>query len=228
MNFNSQVEFRGTFEPNWADEIVKNEPMFFNCDLDFAYTNGGPITREFIENLPRDWVNTDPVLDSRVHMLMKNWYPCIPGWHHDDVPRSTSTGQPNYVNPEYHSEHLMGLVNGHICPTQFAIGQVEVSDPDPTKRQYNVWNSDIEASIDDMIERMKRDVSFAAPFKVYKAESGRYIQFDRHAFHTGVKAVAGGWRWFIRLSRNTERQKSRTNEIRRQVQVYLEEPMAGW
>jgi len=219
MIFNSQIESRGTFNADWADEIVKNEPMFFNCDLDFAYSNGGPITREFIENLPRDWVNTDPVLDSRVHMLMKNWYPCIPGWHHDDVPRSTPTGQPNYVNPEYHSDHLMGLVNGHICPTAFLLGNVEVSDPDINSRVYNVMNNEIESLIDRFASR---------ELTVYEAESGRYIQFDCNAFHTGVKAVAGGWRWFIRLSRNTARQKTRTNEIRRQVQVYLEEPMAGW
>ena len=62
----------------------------------------------------------------------------------------------------------------------------------------------------------------------YEAESGKYIQFDCNTFHTGVKAVKGGWRWFIRLSRNTDRTKNITNEIRRQVQVYLEEPMAGW
>lgn len=226
MLFNSQIDFRGNFNADWTDEIIKNEPMFFNCDLDFAYANGGPITREFIENLPRDWLNGNPVLDSRVHMLMKNWYPCIPGWHHDDVPRSTRTGQPNYLNPEYHSDHLMGLVNGHICPTQFAIGQVEVSDPDPTKLQYNVWDTDIKAELELMATGYKRHDD--AAFMVYEAESGRYIQFDCNAFHTGVKAVAGGWRWFIRLSRNTSRQKTITNEIRRQVQVYLDEPMAGW
>lgn len=218
MRFDSNVEFRGDFKKDWDTEVIKNEPMFFNSDLDFAYANGGPITREFIENLPRDWVNSDPVLDSRVHMLMKNWYPCIPGYHHDDVPRSTPTGQPNYVNPEYRSEHLMGLVNGDICPTHFLIGPVEVSEPDINRRVYNVMNNDIERSM----------MTFDHNFKVYEAESGRFIQFNDHAFHTGVKAVAGGWRWFIRLSRSTDRQKTRTNEIRRQVQVYLEDPVAGW
>jgi hypothetical protein len=110
----------------------------------------------------------------------------------------------------------MGLVNGHICPTTFVLGKVEVSSPDIHTRVYNVMNDEIE---NDWIEN---------EYKAYEAESGKYIEFDCNAFHTGVKAVAGGWRWFIRLSRNTERQNHITNELRRQVQVYLEEPMAGW
>lgn len=216
MNFDSKVKILGDFQSVWDQDIVKNEPMFFNCDLEFAYKNGGPLTRDFIERLPKDWRDANPVLDSRVHMLMTNWYPCIPGWHHDDVPRSTPTGQPNYVNPEYHSEHLMGLVNGDICPTRFIIGNVEVSSPDINTRVYNKMNDQIEFEWEDY------------DHKIYQAESGKYIEFDCNAFHTGVKAVAGGWRWFIRLSRNTERQKHITNELRRQVQVYLDEPMAGW
>jgi hypothetical protein len=214
MIFDSKINVRGYFQHVWSDEIVKNEPMFFNCDLDFAHKHGGPITQDFIERLPLDWVNSNPVLDSRVHMLMPNWYPCIPGWHHDDVPRSTATGQPNYVNPEYRSEHLCGLVNADICPTEFLLGEIEVSDPDINTRVYNVMNDEVELLLPSL--------------EIYKAESGKYIEFNCDTFHTGVKANAGGWRWFIRLSRKTDRTKNITNEIRRQVQVYLEEPMAGW
>lgn len=216
MKFNSAITDRGGFFCNFDQDEVKNEPMFFNCDIDFAHQHGGPITREFIENLPMDWLNDNPVLDSRVHMLMPNWYPCIPGWHHDDVPRSTPTGQPNYINPEYDSLHIMGMVNGEICPTTFIVGDVEVSEPNINVRQYNIWNNEIE---NDWNEK---------GYQAVEAQSGRYIQFDRNAFHTGIKAKRGGWRWFIRLSRNTDRMNHITNEIRRQVQVYLEEPMAGW
>jgi hypothetical protein len=213
MIFDSHFTDRGSFRCDAPTEVIKNEPMFFNCDLEFAARFGGAITHEFIANLPKDWRDCNPVMDSRVHMLMKNWYPCIPGYHHDDVPRSTKTGQPNYLTPEYRSEHLMGLVNGDICPTTFICDQVEVSEPDESIRIYNRWHDEIEA-----MPELTR----------VKAESGKYIQFDCDAFHTGVKAVAGGWRWFVRLSRNTDRQKTITNEIRRQVQVYLEAPTEGW
>jgi hypothetical protein len=213
MRFNSNIHDLGAFKSDWPQDIIKNEPMLFNCDYDYAFQYGGSITRDFLALLPSDWFESDVVIDSKVHMLMPNWYPCIPGYHHDDVPRSTSTGQPNYKNPEYHADHLMGLVNGDICPTQFIIGNVEVSEPDVNGQIYNRWNSEIEAQ-PDLVR--------------YSAESGKYLQFDSNAFHTGIKARAGGWRWFIRLSRNTVRTKHITNEIRRQVQVYLDDPMMGW
>jgi hypothetical protein len=221
MNFDSQAGSRGGFFADYPEDVVKNEPMFFNCDLETAFKNGGDITKAFIDSLPLDWKICNPVLDSRVHMLMKNWYPCIPGWHHDDVPRSTSTGQPNYTDPEYFSEHLTGLVNAEICPTKFLLGDVTVSDPDIDKRIYNTWNDEIEEYLYD-------DYDCSRDLWTYYIKSGVYLQFDANTFHTGVKAKAPGWRWFVRLSRNTDRQKHMTNEIRRQVQVYLEEPMAGW
>lgn len=212
MRFHSKLAYVGKFNSDWCVDTVKNEPMFFNCDLAYAYTHGGAITRSFIETLPEEWISCNPVLDSRVHMLMKDWYPCIPGWHHDDVPRSTATGQPNYTSPEYFSEHLMGLVNGDVCPTLFVQDTIEVSDPDPSVLQYEKWHKEIEAISPNIVS----------------AESGKYIQFDADTFHTGTKAVSSGWRWFIRLSRNTARQQNMTNEIRRQVQVYLENPIQGW
>ena len=109
----------GSFATEVDNASIKNEPMFFNSDLKFAYEKGGDITKSFIDNLPDDWKD-NVVFDSRVHMLMPNWYPAIPGWHHDDIPRPTTTlGQPDYDNPSYQSEHIMGLVNADICPTQF-------------------------------------------------------------------------------------------------------------
>lgn len=213
--FTSKVEIRGVFPSNYPDEIIKIEPMFFNSSLEYAYDNGSMITKKFIENLPEDWhYSTNPVLDSRVHMLMPGWYPCIPGYHHDDVPRSTASGQPNYDNPEYHSEHLMGLINGDICPTMFAIGKHELPKVDGII--YKQWHKIVEQQIS------KKALT------PYEAPSGAYIQFDANAMHTGQRAVKGGWRWFVRLSRNTSRQKKMTNEIRSQVQVYLEFPMEGW
>lgn len=213
MEFDSKVIHRGGFPAeDFSQEDIKNEPMFFNCDLDFVYKHGGDITRAFLFYMPHDWRDSNPVFDSRVHMLMKDWYPCIPGWHHDDIPRNTPTGQPNYENPSYHSEHLLGLVNGDICPTLFICDKVEVTDPDINGRIYQTWDAEI---------RSKQ-------YKQYEAESGVYLQFDADTFHTGTKAKEQGWRWFARVSRNTDRQRTITNEIRRQLQVYLETPEAGW
>jgi hypothetical protein len=220
--FNSEVRLVKPFESDWSNDVVKNEPMFFNASVKFAHDNGGPITKAFIEALPDGW--NDAVVDSRVHMLMPGWYPAIPGYHHDDVPRPLipvgqhflTAGQPDYDTTSYYSEHLLGLVNAHICPTAFALGKCTMPAIPDGELIYRRWHNEVEK----LIAEDKLDL-FTAP-------SGINIYFDWQTFHTGTKAIDHGWRWFIRLTRNSDRCKSITNEIRRQVQVYLEFPMEGW
>lgn len=219
--FNSQIKELGLFKSDSKD--VKNEPMFFNCSWDFAYENGGPITQSFLLSLPSEW-HKDVVFDSRVHMLMPGWFPAIPGFHQDDVPRPEipvgqhfiTAGQPDYENPRYRSEHIMGLVNGDICPTEFAIGECEMPAIPEGELIYRTWHEEIERLLE---ERKLEKVT---------AKSDTLIYFDCDTFHSGTKAIGNGWRWFGRISRNTERIQKITNEIRKQVQVYLEFPMEGW
>jgi hypothetical protein len=189
--------------------------MLFNCDAESAYRLGGPITSAFLENLPEDFRSRPMVVDSRVHMLMPGWYPCIPGFHHDDVPRSGANGQPNYHDAEYRSQHVMGLVNAHIAPTEFAVGEIELDIPSEGII-YKQWHPVV---ADAVVQGRMQSVN---------ATSGRYIWFDDRSFHQGVGASHGGWRFFIRISFDTHRTAKCTNELRRQVQVYLEHPMEGW
>lgn len=212
-----------TFAEKVSNDLIKEEPMLFNTDLSFAYENGGPITKSFIEKLPPGW-NDDVVFDSRVHMLMPGWYPAIPGWHHDDVPRTEiptgqhfiTAGQPDYDNPRYSSEHIMGLVNAEICPTQFISTTCSMPPIPEGELIYRKWHLEIEK----LIEQGKLDI--------LEARDRTLIYFDCNTFHTGTSARGSGWRWFGRLSRNTDRTKKITNEIRVNTQVYLEFPMEGW
>lgn len=222
MTFDSKIKIVGEFKADWEADDLKNEPMFFNSDLPFAYRTGGPITRNFIKALPAGW--DDAVIDTRVHMLMPGWYPAIPGWHHDDVPRPIvgpgqhfiSAGQPDYDNPRYHAEHIMGLVNGDVCPTYFVCGTCNMPAIPEGELIYREWHKRVDMAI------ANEEVD------TYTAESGKLIYFDWQTFHTGQKTKLSGWRWFARVSRNTDRQKQITNEIRNQVQVYMEFPMEGW
>lgn len=212
--FESTVKGRGKFRADWEESVVKNEPMLFNCTLPAAYDMGGPITKAFIDAMPDQWrYNKNAIVDSRVHMLMPGWYPCIPGFHHDDVPRRTPSSQPDYDNMLYHSEHLMGLVNGDICPTLFALGTHTL----PRVYEgviYEKWHDIVQSQIDSGI------------LLPYEAPSGVLLEFNWMSMHTGQRAKAAGWRWFIRVSRNTTRVPS--NEVRKQVQVYLDKVTAGW
>lgn len=223
MKFNSQIQELQPFFIGDNSEI-KDEPMFFNCDLQFAFKNGGQITKQFIDALPEEWLDGKCVFDSRVHMLMPGWYPAIPGYHHDDVPRPEiatgqhfiTAGQPDYINPRYRSEHIMGLVNADICPTVFAIGECDMSDIPEGELIYRQWDAEIKEQLQQGIIQLE----------LIKDRTLTYFNCD--TFHTGQKALSNGWRWFGRVSRNTDRVNKITNEIRKQVQVYLEFPMEGW
>ncbi|MDH0964444.1 hypothetical protein N5C89_16525 [Klebsiella michiganensis] len=224
-HFNSQIQELDHFANDCSNEEIKNEPMFFNCDLNFAWDNGGNITRSFISNLPLDWQQDEGIVfDSRVHMLMPGWYPAIPGFHHDDVPRPDipvgqhfiAAGQPDYDNPRYLSEHILGLVNADICPTNFAIGKCEMPQIPDGELIYRRWHQEVLSLIErgEMERVTVRDRTLTA--------------FDWQTFHSGDKAIQNGWRWFGRVSRNTDRVRKITNEIRVNAQVYLEFPMQGW
>jgi len=210
QKFSSAVQF-GNVLPEFTQDQVKNEPMLFSCDTDFASQHGGPITRAFINALPLSFLRG--VIDTRVHMLMPGWYPCIPGWHHDDVPRSTSSGQPNYETPEYVSRHCCALVNAEVAPTEFLVGDISVPVPQPGQVVYHVWDEHLEGA------GRKDGNRVSAPDR-------RLIFFDADTFHRGVAAVSTGWRWFGRISIDTARKPA--NEIRKQVQVYMSAINSGW
>lgn len=205
----------GGFAAEISNEVIKNEPMFFNCDGEFAYEKGGPITRSFLDALPDDWKDSNVVFDSRIHMLMPGWYPAIPGWHHDDVPRPNG-GQPDYDNMAYHSQHILGLVNADVCPTHFALGSCVMPEIYEGDTIYQVWNEEVQRLLDN--DQLHKIV----------AKDRTLYYFDWETFHTGVKATGNGWRWFGRVTRNSDRVKNVTNEIRINTQVYLEFPTQGW
>lgn len=222
--FNSQFEKLNPFAISVENTAIKNEPMFFNSSLTYAHEMGGAITKSFIEALP-EYINLhDCVFDSRVHMLMPGWYPAIPGWHHDDVPRPEiptgqhfiTAGQPDYDNPRYKSKHILGLVNADVCPTEFAIGECLMPAIPEGELIYRSWNTEVERLLDQGLLSLE------------KTQDRRLYYFDCDTFHTGTKAVSNGWRWFGRVSWDTDRANKITNEIRVNSQVYLEFPMEGW
>ncbi len=203
---------------------VKTEPMFFRASCAYARAHGGPIMHEFLDRLDatRPWV-----IDSRAHMLMRQWYPAIPGWHGDDVPRG-SDGQPVYLGqgegggdvcwrPEWISEHRMVVIDAADAPTgsmtEFASGRLSVPHPylhRPGEAVYAKWSD----AIDVMGQGHRRNV-----------ESGRVVHFDGEAMHRAVPARSPGWRYFIRASIASYPPE---NEIRYNANVYLAAVNAGW
>lgn len=209
--------------PEFNQDTIKNEPMFFNSDMKFALANGGPITKAFMDALPLEWHDTACKFDSRAHMLMPKWWPCIPGYHHDDVPRTRPDGQPNYDADQIRAEHCMALINGDICPTKFAIGTAHFSDVDIGDIVYRKWHFEVENLIANRL------------LKCYAAPSNVLIFFNDRAWHSGQQATKSGFRWFGRITRYFDHKRNAimppiktVNEIRKQVNVYLSLPYEGW
>jgi hypothetical protein len=204
---------------------IKNEPMLFNCDLSAADKLGDSMTREFISLLPDDWLRGDAIIDSRTHMLMPGWYPCIPGWHHDDVPRTRSDGQPNYDTGQVRSEHIMCIVSNvpDVCRTQFALGSAHMEVPGIGRTIYADWHKDVELLVKNKVLRTE-----------FVTER-RLTVFTDRSWHRGMPAQKDGWRWFIRATRYfgldgkpVKRERPAVNELRHQTQVYMPALNAGW
>jgi hypothetical protein len=201
---------------DYSQNQIKVEPMLFSCDTSYARIYGGPITHAFLDQLEKvpNFHYNGAIIDSRVHMLFKDFYPAIPGWHHDDIPRTRSDGQPNYNEKFRLPRHIMCLLNGDVAPTEFAIGEAEFPKVEIGKKVYKEWSPLVDKAIEDGKMRLR------------KAESNTLIEFDGYTWHRGVAAVKAGWRFFIRASVGTDRTPK--NEIRQQVQVYLPCLEEGW
>jgi hypothetical protein len=208
--------------PPFTQEEVKREPMLFNCSAEAARRLGGPITRAFLDRLPPDY--GDPVvIDTRVHMLMPGWYPCIPGWHHDDVPRTRIDGQPNYQLDQDRSEHVTALVGADVARSKFALGHGFFRDVPIGSVVYDAWHREV-------VGKLR-----SGDLTGWRAPMGRLVLFDDRTWHRGVAARGNGWRWFGRASRykdhsgaRIDRRNPRTNEVRSQVQIYMARANAGW
>ena len=208
---------------NFSQEDIREEPQLFNCDLEHAYKLGGPIVRNMLDCLPPDWHDEPVVVDTKVHMLKLGWWPCIPGWHLDDVHRNTLDGQPNFYTPEYRSHHAISIVGADIAPTEFLIEPVNIVI------NRSAVRGSVYSQAHNQIELIKEK------FTMKVSDRCIYL-FDDRTWHRCTQAVSNGWRWFGRVSRYTHafhghsipRPNPRTNEVRTQTQVYIQSEGKGW
>jgi hypothetical protein len=214
--FNPKVEIVGKV-PEFKIGEVMSEPMLFSADLDFAFSEGGTLTKSFIKNLPSDYLREKVVIDSKVVMLKKGWFPCIPGWHLDEIPQTcpNNPGQPNLKTPEYTAEHIMCLVGDEISNTLFVNSPIELDVP----TTGTIW-VELDRQINKKLSRGSETIN------VFRVPMNTLVKFDHESFHKGQRANGDGWRWFIRATKGSNRQP--INKIRTQVQVYIESENTGW
>lgn len=146
FKFDSYAMFSNQYIEKYTDEQIKNEPMLFSCDKTAALSLGGPLTKDFMSKLePFLHNNEEIILDSRVHMsFAPGIYLGIPGYHHDDIPRTTIDKQPNYSDVEPKAQHCMAVVNAEIAPTEFALGEASFPDIEVGEQYYEKWHPIVE------------------------------------------------------------------------------------
>ena len=189
--------------------------QFYRASGEFVFEHGGDFFRGLLPVLDLSGGRFVSI-DSRVHMLMPDWYPCIPGWHCDDFHRPE--GQPA-LESLLPIKHYCVVLGADVSTTEFLWEPADL--PSPTEI-YEAYGSDrpLYAHYNDMLERDD------CPFKTRRLQSGEVLQFSGLDFHRGLPAERAGWRAFIRITVSDHREPK--NEIRNQTQVYLTAPFEGW
>jgi hypothetical protein len=234
IDFLPKIKTLAVLPDTFTTDEIKNETMIFSGDWDFTYRNGGPITRRIMSTLRQQQPFMDAyvlanqrrfnlVVDTRVNQVMKDWYPSIPGWHCDDVPRLDKYSQPDFSLRDPTVQHFCVLIsdsqpdpfNGSgVSGTEYLIEPTTLA-VDPTA----VWHS-VDILLNDMLAE---GVLGATPTSF--AKDKHIIQFDQNTLHRTSPARTPGWRLFFRCSLTYRKP---ANEIRKQVQVYIPPDKVGW
>lgn len=217
---NVPIQEVGNIDPVALVDDIERTPMLFSSSVNFAYQNGGPLTRWVLDKIEHEFdVHKDHerlshiVIDTKVVMLMEGQYPAIPGWHCDNVKRCSKYAQPdpNSIETEgWHwfctvSTHEDGVSNTNFIPSK--LGLIYESD--------RVWGSINEHL--NLLEGL--DV-----LNVQKTRDGVIYKFNQSHLHRATRAHNSGWRWFFRASMM---HNPPMNKIRNQVQVYADVDK-GW
>lgn len=212
--FNPIIKTVGQLTSRTTKEI-RDEPMIWTGDYNFARKNGGSITQEFLDKIEatdlwKDNVGQENlyfVLDSRVTHTMPGNYPSMGGWHCDDFNRGEKYGQPKLADRDKRVCHFMALVSeGEVTCTEFITDSVTLQvNPEA------VWNS-VDNELGEAANLVKRKIK---PHEI--------IFFSQDALHRASECTNAGWRLFIRGSFTYRKPE---NEIRKQIQVYIHK--RGW
>lgn len=201
---------RGPYIPH-TEQDIRNEPMYYSASPSYIrrQPEPAPLHIAFIEALGLD---DEWTIDSRLHLLMPGHYPCIPGWHLDDIPRTAAKkGQPDLDDPGVGSELALACF-GVTAFTEFIKEEIEWTPPEDGK-----FHADLDRTIKE-----------AGYEPVCYEESGQILLLDHLTPHRGQAASEKSWRLFIRATRRTNRKHRHTNKRRTQVNCYIPEEIVGW
>lgn len=177
----------------------------FRCPMIFA-GELMPEISEVINHSPIDkseW--NDWEVDVKVHMLMKEQYPCNANWHCDNVPRDENGVNYGLIKDKEHPDMYLWLSGAP--KTTFIKEPLEVSIPKN--------HGDLKVLINKE--------------NTFELDEQTWYSFSRKAPHRGNKAEYNTWRVFVRLTHKSITPcRPVTSYIRRHTQVYLNAENFTW
>lgn len=187
---------------------IKDLPQLYRADLDFAY-GMNPALDLILRSIPTHPEFKYVSIDSRSHMLMKDMYPCIPGWHCDDFYRQTKDHQPSLetVLEAAPAVHYI-VILGDNSRTEFPVGDLVLPDPAGLSKDKPLY-----LHYDEIIDEKNIQIKELEPETLYS--------FGPLCFHRGQAATKNGWRFFMRVTFSNHREPK--NEVRYQTQVYTKQ-----
>lgn len=202
---------------NVSGEAVESTPVLRRPSLENAVMYGGPLMRELLETVPLVGDKNYITVDTKVTLLMPGWYPAIPGWHTDGVPRGEellpdAKGKPRL---DKQSELPKNVPHYHVIsvgldsPTEFVNQPFELDIE-------NFDNSDLYKELTQKVNPLVADGKLEVV-----SLSDAWVSWDWWNVHRAIPADKTGWRLLIRVT-ESDVLKPRTKDfIRPQSQVYV-------
>lgn len=192
---------------------------FRRASMGDAIALGGPLIRRALGACPLRGDRPHILVDTKVSMLMPGWFPAIPGWHTDGVPRDNRggylKGRPSMARQQELSEdgespifHLMVL--GVPNTPRFLADALDVPLANgENRRLYN--------ELTDYVNEQDRSVLNSVGFT-----TDQWLTWDWWNIHTAQPSENRGWRLLIRVTESDipPSDPAKTDIIRRQTMVY--------
>jgi hypothetical protein len=152
-------------------------------------------------------------------MLKPGWYPAIPGWHLDAIPRDANN-VPDLDHPQCRlmKHWLYTLDSGTGALTAVCNAEASIMKTFKPAEGETLWGRHSAVIAKAIKNRSVRQTLLA---------SDDLTCIPHDCYHTSTAATGSGWRFFFRASENTLHSGPH-NEIRKQVQVYVPTADSGW
>ncbi|QIG58270.1 hypothetical protein SEA_SKOG_118 [Gordonia phage Skog] len=206
------------FSQSW----IEATPNLQRASLDKAVLFGGPLVREILETAPIVGDKPFIFVDTKVTLLMGGWYPAIPGWHTDGVPRGINKdpqaiagpslkaqlAEPNRNAPRYHT-----MIVGYPCLTEFLTEPIDL----------DLIHDEDEKLYSEMTRRVNQ---MYPTLDTIRPEVGQWATWDWWNIHRATASNGRGWRLLMRITEGIT-PPLETGFLRAQSQVYVPENF-GW